>query len=103
MLLNMTEADLESAQQRLLTLDAVCFLSNIKNCVNRFVHGTFGLDDVQWPSENLNQARRSKEDVTDELRQEIADVNALDVRLYDWALQTFRFEDGASASSSSNM
>jgi hypothetical protein len=100
-LLNLTEADMESAQEKLMALDAVCFLDNLKGCVNRFVRDRFGLDTVQWPSENLNRARRSKQDVTDELRREIADANALDVRLYEWALRTFRFEDGASAGSTS--
>jgi Sulfotransferase family len=98
MLINVTEADLEAAQKRLLTLDAVCFLTNLKPCVDRFVRDTFGLDEVAWPSENLNKARRSKKDVTDELRTEISEANQLDIRLYEWATKTFHFENVTSES-----
>jgi Sulfotransferase family len=96
MLINVTEDDLEATKERLRTLDAVCFLTNLKPCVDQFVRNAFGLDEVAWPSENLNKARRSKRDVTGELRVEISEANQLDIRLYEWASKTFHFENVSS-------
>jgi len=91
LVLEPSEDDLDRAMMRLRTMTAVCFLSDLAGCMERFVRRTYGVEQPFGPDLMYNVGPGDgMGPITPTLRREIARANALDVRLYEWALETFQ-------------
>ena len=87
---DLSHAALEKAKERLDKFDYVCFLPDLRDCLQRFTKTVFGVD-VKLPEDikKLPLGGGKKKEVSDELRRQIEKANKLDVELYQWAQGRF--------------
>jgi hypothetical protein len=94
-----TEASLEAAKKNLLTMDHVCFIDNLKPCFSR-IAVLFNVT-LDFNARIVNNSASSEEGLaawkmknmanfTSTTREQVTKANTFDVRLYQWAEQTFR-------------
>lgn len=87
---------LADAQRSLESLDFVCFLDNIRGCIEQVsrvlfqvTNGKGGPNKVLSFEDTVVNKNKRRGRVSTTMKQHIAKANALDMQLYEWALERF--------------